>query len=132
MPNHRCGKLNVSRTGLTRFELVIRELKSRALPLGDSPKNMAHIPSIILRRSQMPHLAIRYFSLSATRKSDMHRIDGAAFQHCPSFELQGIALCQLWFAEKLYVFVYIVLSQDILYPDIFYRSYISVKFNKPF
>ena len=91
MPNHRCGKLNVSRTGLTRFELVMREPKSRALPLGDSPKNMAHIPSIILRRSQMPHLTIRYFSLSATRKSDMHRIDGAAFQHCPSFELQGIA-----------------------------------------
>ena len=99
MPNHRCGKLNVSQTGPTRFELVVREPKSCALPLGDSPKNMAHIPSIILRRSQMPHLTIRYFSLSATRKSDMHRIDDATScfihgihnQHCHSCELQGIA-----------------------------------------
>ena len=46
MPNHRCGKLNVSRTGLTRFELVMREPKSRALPLGDSPKIWRIFPAL--------------------------------------------------------------------------------------
>ena len=30
----------ISRAGLTRFELVMREPKSRALPLGDSPINL--------------------------------------------------------------------------------------------
>lgn len=38
MPNHRCGKPTISRAWLTRFELVMREPKSRALPLGDSPR----------------------------------------------------------------------------------------------
>ena len=62
---------------------------------------LAHIPSFILRRSQMPHFCIRHFSLSAMSESDMHRIDGTTFrfvytihgQHCPSrrCELQGIA-----------------------------------------
>lgn len=42
MPNHRFGKHAISRTGLTRFELVMWEPKSRALPLGDSPKTDGH------------------------------------------------------------------------------------------